>query len=468
MYRKQIEDYFAINKDEMLNDICSIIKIKSDREEAIPGMPFGEGPAKALEAALNLAKNMGFKTKNYENYVGTIDFNENEKGLDILAHLDVVPVSDDWKVTKPFEPLIKDGKLYGRGSADDKGPAIVALYALKAVKDLNIQLSKNARLILGTDEECGSEDIDYYYKIEKEAPMTFSPDAEFPVINIEKGRLASNFEAQFEEEATLPRILCVKSGVKANVVPDKATATVEGFNKEKITNYLESAQKKTGIKFTVHEESNGQLIISAKGSGAHASTPENGDNALTGMLELLKDMPFAKSEGFNTLCEVQKLFPHGDFNGEGSGVKMSDEISGKLTITLNIFEYTTKGLSGVFDCRAPICATNENLRDVLRDTMKKDNIILSSDDLVEAHHVSADSDFVRTLLKCYEEYSGKKGECLAIGGGTYVHHLKNGVAFGCTMLGTENNMHGNDEFANIDELVLSAKIFTAAIIDLCK
>ena len=467
MYRKQIEDYFVNHKDEMLNDICSIIKIKSDREEAIPGMPFGKGPAKALEAALNLAEGMGFITKNYDNYVGTIDFNENEKGLDILAHLDVVPASDDWVVTKPFEPLIKDGKLYGRGSADDKGPAIVALYALKAVKDLNIPLTKNVRLILGTDEECGSEDIDYYYKIEKEAPMTFSPDADFPVINIEKGRLASTFEAKFEEEVTLPRILCVQSGVKANVVPDQATATIEGFNQNVIKKYLEAAEKKTGIKFTVHEEANGKLTISAKGSGAHASTPEKGDNALTGILELLKDIPFAKSEGFNRLCEVQKLFPHGDFNGEASKVKMSDEISGELTITLDIFEYTTNSLSGVFDCRAPICATNENLRDVLRDTMKKENIILSSDDLTEAHHVSADSDFVRTLLKCYEEYSGRQGECLAIGGGTYVHHLKNGVAFGCTMPGTENNMHGNDEFANIDELVLSAKIFTAVIIDLC-
>lgn len=467
MYRKQIEDYFTTHKDEMLNDICSIIKIKSDREEAINGMPFGEGPAKALDAALALAQKMGFKTKNYENYVGTIDFNDNEKGLDILAHLDVVPVSDDWVVTKPFEPLIKDGKLYGRGSADDKGPAIVALYALKAVKDLNIPLSKNVRLILGTDEECGSEDIDYYYKIEKEAPMTFSPDAEFPVINIEKGRLASSFESKFEEDANIPRILSVQSGVKVNVVPDKATAKIEGFNKEEIKKYLESIQKKTEIKFTVQEETSGQLIISAKGSGAHASTPEKGNNALTGILELLKDIPFAKSEGFSRLCEVQKLFPHGDFNGEASGVKMSDEISGELTITLNIFEYDTKGLSGVFDCRAPICATNENLRDALRDTMKKENIILSSDDLTEAHHVSGDSDFVRTLLRIYEEYSGQKGQCLAIGGGTYVHHLKNGVAFGCTMLGTENNMHGNDEFASIDELVLSAKIFTQAIIDLC-
>lgn len=468
MYKDKIEEYFNIHKDEMLNDICSMIRIRSDRGEPKEGMPFGEGPAKALEEALNIANKMGFKTKNYDNYVGTVDLNENEKQLDILAHLDVVPVSDDWKVTKPFEPIIKDGRLYGRGSADDKGPAIVALHALKAVKDLNIPLSKNARLILGTDEECGSSDIEYYYKIEKEAPMTFSPDADFPVINIEKGGLHSNFESKFEEDNTLPRIISMKSGVKVNVVPDKATSVIEGFSEKEINKYCEAISKKTGVKFTITEDNSGKHIISAKGSGAHASTPEKGCNALTGMLNLLASMPFAASEGFNRLCAVQKLFPHGDFKGEACGVAMSDEISGHLSMTLDIFEYTTCSLSGTFDCRAPICATNENLRDVLRDNMKKEKIILADDDVFSAHHVDENSEFIQTLLKCYEKYSGKKGECLAIGGGTYVHNLKNGVAFGCTMPGTNNNMHGDDESAVVEELILSAKIFTQAIIELCK
>lgn len=468
MYKEKIEEYFNVNKEEMLSDICRIIRIKSDRGESKEGMPFGEGPAKALEEALDIAKKMGFKTKNYDNYVGTIDLNEKEKQLDILAHLDVVPVSDDWKVTKPFEPIIKDGRLYGRGSADDKGPAIVALHALKAVKDLNIPLSKNARLILGTDEECGSSDIEYYYKIEKEAPMTFSPDADFPVINIEKGGLHSNFKSRFEEENSLPRIISMKSGVKVNVVPDKAIAVIEGLNKYEINKYCETISKKTGVKFAVTEDNNDKYTINAKGSSAHASTPEKGCNALTGMLELLVNMPFAKSEGFSRLCAVQKLFPHGDFKGKACGVAMSDELSGDLSMTLDIFEYTTCSLSGTFDCRAPICATNENLRDVLRDNMKKEKIILEPDDIFSAHHVDENSEFIQTLLECYEEYSGKKGECLSIGGGTYVHNLKNGVAFGCTMPGTTNNMHGDDESAVVEELILSAKIFTAAIIKLCR
>lgn len=467
MYKERIEKYFEEHKNEMLNHISELIKINSIKGDAKEGMPFGEGPAKALEEALKIAESFGFKTKNYDNYVGTVDFNDKEKQLDILAHLDVVPVSDDWTVTEPFTPLIKDGKIYGRGTADDKGPAITALYAMKAIKDLNIPLSKNVRLILGTDEECGSSDIAHYYKIEKEAPMTFSPDAEFPLINIEKGRLASEFKAEFKDENELPRIVSFDSGVKANVVPDKANAVIEGFKLDEVKDFAEKYTKITGVKFDVKENGN-TVVIDAKGVGAHASTPENGKNALSAMLEMLANMPFADTDAFRKFKGVNELFPYGDFCGKNAGVYMKDDISGEISMSLNILNVTATTLSGTFDSRAPICATDENLRDVLKANMNKYGIVLANDPMIPAHHVDADSDFIKTLLSCYEKYTGNKGECLAIGGGTYVHELKNGVAFGCTMPGTDNNMHGNDEFAVIDELLASAKIFTDAIIELCK
>lgn len=467
MYKNQIEEYFRVHKDEIIENIFKLIRINSIKGEAKEGMPFGEGPAKALEEALKIAKEMGFETKNYENYVGTVDFNGKEKALDILAHLDVVPVSEDWTVTQPFEPIVKDGKLYGRGSSDDKGPAIVALHAMKAVKDLNIPLSKNVRLILGTDEECGSSDIKYYYAKEEEAPMTFSPDADFPLINVEKGGLKATFKSEFNEDTALPRIISVNSGVKVNVVPDKAEAVIEGFSKEELENICENKFADTGITYKVTENDN-KCVINIKGVGAHAAYPESGNNALTVMIELLSSMSFADCEGFRTLKAVNKLFPHGDYKGEACGVKMSDDISGELTLSFTIFEYTTKSLTGTFDCRAPLCANNENLRDVLKNNLSKNNIQLEPCEVFAGHYVDENSEFVQTLLNCYEKYSGQKGECLAIGGGTYVHNLKNGVAFGCTMPGTDNNMHGDDEFAVIEELMLSARIFTEAIIQLCK
>lgn len=451
----------------MIEDICTLVKIKSDREPKEGNMPFGKGPFMALQKALEIAENMGFKTKNYDNYVGTVDLNDNEKALDILAHLDVVPASDEWTVTKPYTPIIKDGKLYGRGTSDDKGPAIAALYAMKAVKDLNIPVSKNVRLILGCDEECGSSDIEHYYKIEKEAPMTFSPDGEFPVINIEKARLSSTFRAVYKEETKTPRIVEFTSGTKSNVVPGKAYASIEGFSVEEVQKYVKECEEKTKVNFKI-SSNDGKIEINARGTDAHASTPEKGNNALTAMLSLLTSMPFHQSEQFKKLCEIAKLYPHGDYVGEKCGVKMEDEISGALTMTLDVFKLNASGFEGTFDSRAPICANDQNLTAVLSQNIKDAGCVMDDDKMVPAHHVSGDSDFVKTLLKCYEEYSGQKGECLAIGGGTYVHELQNGVAFGCVMPGTDTNMHGDDEFAVIEELLLSAKMFTQAIADLCK
>ena len=99
---------------------------------------------------------------------------------------------------RAFVPVVKDGKIYGRGTATIRS-GHRSLYAMRAVKELGIPVRKNVRLILGTDEECGSSDIEHYYSVEKEAPMTFSPDGEFPVVNIEKGRLPGHFTAGWEK-----------------------------------------------------------------------------------------------------------------------------------------------------------------------------------------------------------------------------------------------------------------------------
>lgn len=466
MYRKLIEKYFYENRDNLINDISALIKIKSDRQEAKPGKPFGEGPAEVLSTALEIASKMGFKTKNYDNYVGTVDLNNHEKQLDILAHLDVVPAGNGWSVTEPFEPLVKDGKIFGRGTIDDKGPAMAALYAMKAVKDLKIPLKKNTRLILGTDEECGSSDIRYYYNVEEEAPMTFSPDASFPVINIEKGGLQGRFESKFDKSENIPRIISLKSGVKSNVIPGEAEAVIEGMDLKKFKTYCDSMNKKTGIIFNLSTEDN-LTTVKVTGFTAHASEPAKGKNALTALLEVLSGYPFPEDPGIAKLHALNKTFPHGDWLGKSAGVAMKDELSGDLTISLNVLEFDTGSLSGIFDCRAPLCATNENLRDVLKNKLSEQGIILENKDIYPPHYVSEESPFVQTLLKCYELYTGKKGHGIAIGGGTYVHRSKNGVGFGCVIPGTDNNMHGADEFVVIDEILLSAKIFTQAIIELC-
>ena len=467
MLKEQLKAYMEAHRQQMIDDISALVAIKSDRGEPAPGAPYGEGPAAALDKAMEICAGKGFAVKNWDGYVGTADMNDKEPGLDILAHLDVVPVSDGWTVTEPFTPKLVGNKLYGRGTADDKGPAMAALYAMMAVKELGIPLKANCRLILGTDEECGSSDIRHYYAQVPEAPCTFSPDANFPCINIEKGSIKGWYHAQYPESAELPRIVSAQGGTKINVVPNKANAVVEGLTVAEIQAVADKVTAETGVQFTLSGE--GQVSILAVGQDAHAAMPEKGNNAITGLLTLLTALPMAESEGFTKLCAFQKLYPHGDWSGIAAGIAMEDAESGAMTSCLDIFSLSLTGFEGQTDCRCPICATDENVTEVLKAGAEAAGLTLDPSCKLNApHYVPADSPFVQTLLSAYETYTGEKGEPMAIGGGTYTHHLKNGVAFGCEFPWTEDvHMHGNDEFTNIDELILSAQIFAQVIVDVC-
>lgn len=467
MYKEKIEAYIEAHKQEMIEDICELCSINSEKMPAEDDMPYGPGAAECLDAALDMAEGYEFETQDYDGYVGAVDFStELPKQLDILAHLDVVPAGEGWTVTEPFEPVVKDGKIYGRGTADDKGPAVAALYAMRAVKELGIPLKKNVRLILGTDEECGSSDIKHYYAVEKEAPMTFSPDGEYPVVNIEKGRLAGKFTAEFAASEALPRLAAIKAGTKTNVVPGKARATVEGLELAVIEEAAKTVTADTNVEFQF--VCDGAICeITAVGTGAHASTPHEGNNAITALLALLLALPLAECPQLDCLKRTAALMPHGDVHGTALGIDMEDEESGRLTLAFSMLTVNADSLAGEFDSRVPVCGNEENVLKAAKKKMAENGLTLHNDRMTPPHMVDGDSEFVKVLLKAYERYTGQKGECLAIGGGTYVHSLKNGVAFGASMPGTDNKMHGADEFAVVDELVASAKIFAQVIVDLC-
>ncbi len=192
-----------------------------------------------------------------------------------------------------------------------------------------------------------------------------------------------------------------------------------------------------------------------------------GNNALTGLLAFLGKLDFAACPQIDLVRKAAALIPHGDVNGNTLGVFMEDELSGKMTLSFNMLTVDAGSLDGKFDSRVPVCGNDENVLEVVRSRMAEQGITLLNKAMIPPHHVSEDSHFVKTLLKAFETYTGRKGECQAMGGGTYVHDLKNGVAFGAAMPETDNKMHGPDEFAVLDELLVSAKIFAQAIVDLC-
>ena len=467
MNKQQIDSYFddPRRRQELVNHISRLVRVRSVREDAQPGMPFGPGPAAALAEALELAQEMGFAVQNYENYVGTVDLNDKDTAVHILCHLDVVGEGTGWTVTEPYEPKEVDGMLYGRGTGDDKGPACAALMAMQAVKELGVPLKHNVRLILGTDEESGSEDLAYYYGKEPYAPYTFSPDADFPLINIEKGSYKPVFTKSWEKESVTPRVKELHGGFRINVLPPEAECVVAGLSAEAARPYCDAAEGRTGASYELREEGDDLRII-CRGKGAHASLPEEGNNAITALLDLLAALPLAKVASTAALHGLNALFPHGDYAGKALGVAQADELSGPLTLAFSLLEVTETGLQGQFDSRVPICANEENCKAAAEASFAKFGFAAQGE-MQAPHHTPADSPLVKTLLRCYEQFTGDPGKCLAIGGGTYVHDIPGGVAFGCTMPGFSGNMHGPDEHASIADHLTAAKIFTQAIIDLC-
>ena len=465
-YKAEIERWFADKEADMIDGVKRLCAIKSVKEEAKPGMPFGEGPDKALNEALTLAAEMGLATQNYDGYVGLVDLNDKDTELHILGHMDVVGEGTGWTVCEPYEPTLVDGCIYGRGTADDKGPMVAALMAMQCVKELGVPLTKNVRAILGTDEESGSEDIAYYYAREPFAPNSFSPDADFPVINIEKGGYKPTFTKTWEENTELPRLVSFSGGFRINVVPADAECVIEGIPMGQILARAQLGSRITGCEYRVKPAGPNRIKITAHGKGAHAMAPEEGVNALTGLLELVGVMPLAESESKSAVHALLELLPHKQTRGEGLGIAMSDELSGELTCAFTLLEITETGLKGLFDSRVPLCATESNCLNVAKTAFEAKGFTFEGHQHAP-HHTPADSPFVQTLLKRYEQYTGLKGECLSTGGGTYVHEIPGGVAFGCTLPGFDTHLHGADERVRISDLMLSAKLFAHIIIDLC-
>lgn len=467
-YRGKIEAWAADHRQDLIEDLSDLIRIDSTKQADREGMPFGRGTAEALACMQDKMNRYGLRTRNYENYciAGDLD-GTGDKKLDILAHLDVVPASGDWKKTQPFTPLVEGSYLYGRGAADDKGPALAALYAMRAIRELGLPLAHGARLICGADEECGSQDLDYYYGLEEEAEYTFSPDANFPLINIEKARLEKKLYASLPKGEEGASVRKIEAGSKSNVVPGDAEAVFAGLTAEQAEAAVRETEEKTGAIITLQADGDG-LGVHVKGQTGHAAMPSSGSiNALTALLDLTRRLPLADNETNRVLRALAALFPFGDFHGQALGVDLKDEESGELTISLDMLSLKEGELTADFDCRAPLCATEENLTAVIRQRALEAGLTMEEGGMTPAHYVSADSPLVKTLLACYERGFGKAGKPLAIGGGTYVHELKRGVAFGCEVEGVDNHMHGDDEFVDLDVLEKSIVIFADAILQLC-
>ena len=271
-------------REEMTQTLTRWIRIPSVKSAPESGAPFGREVRRALDAALADAKAMGFETRNFDGYAGDVRMGPlGVEPLAILAHLDVVPAGDGWQVD-PFGAEIDGDRMYGRGTSDDKGPAVAALYAMYALKKAGMPLKREVRLILGCDEESGWECMKYYMS-HCDMPKTgFSPDASYPVINTEKGMLHLSLRGAYATDGLYVKEINV--GERCNVVPGLATALVAGDGAfcDKV-NRLAAAMY---IQVEAEPRPEGMVLLTSTGIPGHAAYPEAAKNALGQLLIMLR------------------------------------------------------------------------------------------------------------------------------------------------------------------------------------
>ena len=451
----KLDAALAALEQDMIDTLARWIRVPSVRaERSAQNAPFGEQVRRALDTAMADVARLGMSPRDVDGYCCDAEIGEGEETVAVLAHLDVVPAGDGW-THDPFGAEIVDGRMIGRGTSDDKGPGVAALFAMKAILDAGIPLRRRCRLILGCDEECGMQDLEYYEKKIGLPDKGFSPDANFPLINTEKGIMAMKLDAPMTDA----RLLSIACGTRSNVVPGTATALIAGDWRVQAAEAFEAPDEACAIETALEGEN---TRVTVTGVPAHASTPEKGKNAGKLLLRVLAQLGI----GGAPVALLDEAAGEGD-DGVNLGIAGSDAVSGRLTINLGLLSAGEGKLSVTFDCRYPVFFDDRAISETVQKRLAPAGFVMEPTHASHPHHVPESSELVRSLMEVYNGVMGTQAKPFAIGGGTYARHLKEGVAFGMLFPGELELEHQADESIDLSTYVKAARIYAYAIAALC-
>ncbi|GLB46722.1 dipeptidase PepV [Philodulcilactobacillus myokoensis] len=448
---------------DYLNDLKQLIAIDSERDDAHRSeqYPLGPGPAKALKKYLEFGKRDGFKTENLDNTVGYIEYGIGNQTMAIQAHADVMPAGNGWK-TNPFKMIEKNGNIYGRGTSDDKGPGLAAYYGLKMLKDHGIKPHCKIRFIIGTDEESDWTGMKHYFDVEPAPNFGFSPDAEFPLINGEKG--ISSFQIKFGRGGNdNSQLISFHSGLRDNMVPAEATAAVKSNDFKSLSDQFSKFLDHNPIHGETKND-NGQIQFKVNGKAAHGMAPQNGVNAGTYLAKFLNQYV---NDNSNFLDFITK-FLHLDFLGQHLNLNHHDDTMGDLTINPGIMNFDVKnGGLIVVNIRYPKGIDIQTINSRLNQ-YANNNAVVKLDNM-NPHYVDPKDPVVTKLMHAYRTQTGRNDQPKVVGGGTYARMMSRGVAFGalCSWK-TPSTMHQPNEFQPISDLMLAMSIYGQSIYELTK
>ncbi len=460
-------------EESMIQALKEQVRIPSVASEGTKDCPYGKEVDRALKSCLSLARSLGLLAREVDGQMGVVDLSEEKPYVGFLCHLDVVPAGDGWSLP-PYEGVIRDGKMYGRGTTDNKGAAISVLFAMAAIRQAGIRLKKGVRFLAGTNEERGSSDLKYYRLVEELPPVVITPDGMYPLINVEKGRIKGVFSIPCKEHGR--SILSIRGAQAVNIVPAAAKARLSGITVEVIQQAIslyagletEEGGTQAGYEYQVEEISGDGPVteITVWGKGAHAATPEQGKNALCRLYSLLSKLPLKEEK--QILARLSKTFPCGEYHGESCGVFCEDEVSGKITLVHSMAFRESDRIRGELDIRFPVTYKAAEIERRLKEGLEREGICLEKTEKSEGHYTDSECGYVKTLLRIFKEHTGISAEPVSMGGGTYVHEVEGGVAFGILMPGEEPvPTHGADEYILLRHLLLNARMFAQAMLELC-
>lgn len=432
----------AAQQDACVATLKEWVAYPSVLDEQATDTPFGAEIQRCLEAALETCRQLGFRTYlDEEGYYGYAEIGEGSESLAILCHLDVVPVGDEseWRFP-PFEATEFEGNLYGRGTQDDKGPTVAALYAVKALMDQGKTFNKRVRFIFGTDEETLWRCMQRYVAKEEAATYGFAPDAEFPLTYAEKGLLQCYLIGPGSET------LALQQGGALNVVPDKARYA--GAQRSKVV----AALQQQGSSLSEDAES-----VTVLGKSVHSKDAQDGVNALTQLAQAL-----------GTVFEHPQLaFLNQELAGDPYATKVfgsvSDEMSGALTVNVAQLCVTPEQSKLGLDLRIPVTADKEQLVARLKKVAARYGLSYQEHDYLASLYVPLDSELVTTLLAVYREKTGDFTEPISSGGATFARTMSNCVAFGALTEGVPVTFHQVDENIPLTNLFEAMEIYAAAV-----
>lgn len=407
--------------NEMIEALQKLVSFQSIAKGEGPEYPYGKEVHAAKEYVLNLAKSFGMRVTDVPGKYAYIEIGSGPRLIGILSHLDVVPAGDGW-TQDPFGGEIADGKIYGRGTTDDKGPTIAVLYAMKALKE-KTTLPARIRLILGQTEENGEwRDIEAYTEAEEIPECGFTPDGDFPAIQNELGAMV--FQVRMPQSGFLQG----EGGTAPNMVPAYARVKTE---------------------FAAYE---------ASGKACHGCAPWLGVNGISALMEKVH-----RAEPENRFAEMYANLIGKTIYGEKLGIAAEDE-SGKLTLNAGLLEVQGDTATLMLDIRYPAKKNPDEISGSLVRQFSSYGASCECVYRVRPLYTPLDSPVLGALLSAYREVTGDESRPISIGGGTYAKAMPNMVAFGPNFPGHENREHMEDEYILVDDFLKLEEIYERALV----